>query len=94
MHGLMHGLCTQTGRGSDMISGCQTDVTIVNLLTSAVTYIFPFSEHGVFCFYGSIVARDLECLPIKADDHLQTADCRREKQRHIFFSITLFKWEG
>lgn len=92
MHGLMHGLCTQTGRGSDVISGCQTDVTIVNLLTSAVTYIFPFSEQDVICFYGSIVARDLECLPIKADD-LRTADCRREKQRHISFNY-FFKGEG
>lgn len=84
MHGLMHGICTQTGRGSDMTSGCQTDFTILNPLTSAVTYIFPFSDQDVFSFYGSIVARDLKCFPIQADNSLQTADCEREKKRHIF----------
>lgn len=84
MHGLMCSLCTQTGRGSDMISGCQTDFTILNLLTSTVTYIFPFGDQDVFCFYGSSVAWDLQCFPIKADNGLQTADCKRQKQRHIF----------
>lgn len=83
MHRLMDSVCTQTGRGSDMISGCQTDFTILNPLTF-VTYIFPFSDEDIFCFYGSIVARDLECLPIQADNSLQTACCKREKQSHIF----------
>lgn len=83
MHALMHGTCTQPGRGSDMISGCQTDFSVWNPLTSTVTYIFPFKECDVG-FYGSIVARDLKCLPIQADNSLQTADCEREKQRHIF----------
>lgn len=84
MHALMHSICTQTGRGSDMKSGCQTGVTIVNPLTSTVTYIFPFSDQDVLCFYVSIVAWDLECFPIQADNSLQTADCEREKKRHIF----------
>lgn len=73
----MRSLCTQTGRGSDMISGCQTDFTILNLLTSTVTYIFPFGHQDVFYFYGFNVAWDLECFPIKAGNSLQTADCKR-----------------
>lgn len=73
----MRSLCTQTGRGSDMISGCQTDFTILNLLTSTVTYIFPFGDQDVFYFYGFNVAWDLECFPIKAGNSLQTADCKR-----------------
>ena len=79
-----HCMCTQTGRGSDMISGCQTDSTILNLLTSTVTYIFPFSDQDVLCIHCSIVARDFQCFPIQADNRRQTADCEREKQRHNF----------
>lgn len=79
MHGLMHSKCTQTGRGSDIIKGCQTDFTILNPLTSAVTYIFPFSDQDVFYFYAYVVAGNLECFSIQADDSLQTAGCEREK---------------
>lgn len=60
-----------------MISGCQTVFTILNPLTSAVTYIFPFSEDHVFGFY---VAWDLDGFPVQADDSVQTTDCEREKQ--------------
>lgn len=56
----------------------------LNLLTSTVTYIFPFGEKDVLRFYGSVVAWDLECFPIKADNSLQTADCEGQRQRHIF----------
>lgn len=31
MHGVMCSPCTQTGRGSDMISGCQTDFESIDL---------------------------------------------------------------
>lgn len=90
MHGLMHDICTQTGRGSDTVSGCQTDFTILNPLTSAVTHIFPFSDEDVFCFHGSIVARDLERVPVLADNSLQTAHCKGAKQSSEI-SITLFQ---
>lgn len=86
MHALMHSKCTQAGRGSDMISGCQTDFTILNPLTSTVTYIFPFSHPDVICHHGSIVARDLECFPIQAGNSLQSADCKEKAGPQI--SIT------
>lgn len=77
------GLCTQNGCGSDMISGCQMGF-ILRLLTSTVTYIFPFGNHYVFCLYASNVARDHKCFPVKAGHSLQTADCTRQEQKHIF----------
>lgn len=95
MHALTRSVCTQTGRGSDMISGCQTDSTGLNPLTSRTTYVFPFSDEDIFCLYGSIVARNLECLPIQAGNCLQSARCKREKVKPHFsitFSEELIWW--
>lgn len=80
MCALMHTSCSQTGRGSDMINGCQT---IVNPLTSTATYIFPFRQRDVFDFVGSDGARNLHRFPIQADAFFQRRHWGRDNKKEF-----------
>lgn len=62
----------------------------MNPLTFFVTYIFPFGDADVFLLHAGGFARDLQRLPILADNRLETARCERQKKNFFLNGLKLF----